>query len=78
MTVVNLSQGYKNSAFKELLLDYHDIYLSTSDKKIINEILKNEATQGTDYNSFFKAAKSASYGSNIRNYGNGINPSSLF
>ena len=78
MTLVNMSQGWNNSAFKELILDYHESSSNISMKKMVNEILNKETNFGTDYNSFFKGKTNVGKFSS-RIGGNGkINPSSLF
>jgi hypothetical protein len=74
MSVVNMSQGWNNSAFKELILDYHDNSNNAILKKMVNEILNNEKSFGTDYGSFFKGKSSFQK----RIGGGNINPASLF
>jgi hypothetical protein len=74
MTVVNMGQGWNNPAFKELVLEYKDSLKNSNMDKLINDILENEVSVGTDYTSFFNAKSSSSFGKRVGK----IKPSSLF
>tara|TARA_R110000772_G_scaffold2410_2_gene8408 strand:+ start:27354 stop:29588 length:2235 start_codon:yes stop_codon:yes gene_type:complete len=58
MTIVNMTQGWRNPGFKELLNDYHHDNGREVIKNLVNSILNKEVRSGTDYDSFFKAKNS--------------------
>jgi hypothetical protein len=55
MTLVNMSQAWHNTSFRELIEEYHQANKTPKIDKLINDILYSEKTTGTDYNSFFDA-----------------------
>ena len=68
MTMVNMSQGWKHSAFKEIIDEFHEIGSNQNMKRIVDDILNNEVRVGTDYNTFFDSknkVKSSSFGNKI-------------
>lgn len=73
MTIVNMTQGWKNRNFKDMILDFMQNNKNETIDKLIAEILENEKPIGTDYGSFFKASSNAS----SYRTGGKINPSSL-
>lgn len=76
MTIVNLTQGWRNRSFKDMVLDYMDNEPNQIINKLIAEVLEKEKSIGTDYGSFFKGKKNyTDY--NTRNFNGGINPKSL-
>ena len=77
MTLVNLSQGWNNNAFKEIVQDFHDYRGNKTIQTMMNEILKKETKTGTDYNAFFNAKKNAPQNKGGK-FGNKIDLSGLF
>ena len=74
MTLVNMSQGWNNSSFKEMILEYHDKSENKIMKKIVDDIINGDNNIGTDYGSFFEGKKNQTKKkTNI-----GYSPSDLF
>ena len=76
MTLVNMSQGWNNSSFKEMILEYHDKGEDSVMKKLVDDIISGDTKSiGTDYGSFFKGKDTAntSVRTNI-----GFSPKDLF
>jgi hypothetical protein len=71
MTIVNMSQGWKNQAFKNLMEDFRNVYTPPKYiKDMMNYVYNNVDIKGTgtNYNSFFDAKKkSIPMKSNINN-----------
>lgn len=55
MTLVNMSQVWRNEGFKEMVYDYHEENGREVIKNLVNGILNKEVRTGTDYDSFFNA-----------------------
>lgn len=65
MTLVNMSQGWKNNGFKEMLNDYHHENGREVIKNLVNSILNKDVRSGTDYDSFFRAKNSGGFSSRM-------------
>lgn len=71
MTLVNMSQGWDNPAFKEMVNDYHSKKNNALIEKMIREILNKEGVStGTDYAAFFRGKQNAKYSSGKIDLGN--------